>query len=151
MKRCRIKINRRGFLKGIAATGAAATMAAVHASSAARQQASIKLPAKSVADKPDPIDESLISDGGTYDVVVVGGGNSGLYCASAAANKGASVAVIEAQAEKGYVAGAGKEVATVNSQFALKHGAPRIEVDDFLREWAAAMQSVMIPGGQAFM
>jgi fumarate reductase flavoprotein subunit len=128
-------INRRGFLKGVAATGAMATIAAAHPAAAAQSASENKAAAKSWRDKPSPIDESLISDGGTYDVVVVGGGNSGMYCASAAANKGASVAVIEAQAEKGYVAGAGKEVATINSQYALDHGAPRIDVDDFLREW----------------
>ncbi|MBN1627708.1 MAG: FAD-binding protein [Deltaproteobacteria bacterium] len=130
------QIDRRGFLKGIAATGAMATITAAHTETAAQSASENKSAAKSWRDRPDPIDESLISEVGTYDIVVVGGGNSGMYCASAAANKGASVAVIEAQAEKGYVAGAGKEVATVNSQYALDHGAPRIEVDDFLREWA---------------
>jgi len=129
-------IDRRGFLKGVAATGAIATVADAHSAIAAQSASENKATTKSWRDKPDPIDESLISDGGTYDVVVVGGGNSGMYCASAAATKGASVAVIEAQAEKSYVAGAGKEVATVNSQYALNHGAPRIDVDDFLREWA---------------
>jgi hypothetical protein len=82
------------------------------------------------------MDESLISDGGIYDVVIVGGGNAGLICASAAAVKGASVAVIESQAEKGYTPGSGKEIGIVNSQYALDHGAPRIDEDDFLREWA---------------
>jgi len=130
------RIDRRGFLKGIAATGAMGAVAAVYPATAAQPAGENRSSAKSWRDRPDPIEEALISDGGTYDIVVVGGGNSGMYCASAAANKGASVAVIEAQAEKGYVAGAGKEVATVNSQYALDHGAPWIEVDDFLREWA---------------
>jgi len=129
-------LDRRSFLKGVAATGTIAAIAAAHPASAVQAANENKASAKSWRDKPAPIDEGLISEVGTYDVVVVGGGNSGLYCASAAANKGASVAVIEAQAERGYVAGAGKEVATVNSQYALEHGAPRIEADDFLREWA---------------
>jgi fumarate reductase flavoprotein subunit len=129
-------LNRRRLLKGIAATGAVGAIAGAHPASAAQAASPNQTSVKSWRDKPELIDESLISDGGTYDVVVVGGGNSGMYCASAAATKGASVAVIEAQAEKGYVAGAGKEVATINSQYALGHGAPRIDVDDFLREWA---------------
>jgi len=130
-------IDRRGFLKGVAATGAMGAISAVHSTSAAAPSADENRAAvKSWRDKPDPIDEALISDGGTYDVVVVGGGNAGLICASAASTKGVSIAVIENQAEKGYLPGVGKDVGTVNSQYALSQGAPRIDEDDFLREWA---------------
>jgi fumarate reductase flavoprotein subunit len=46
------------------------------------------------------------------------------------------VAVIENQAQKSYVPGiGGGQVGTVNSQYALDHGAPRIDEGDFLREW----------------
>jgi len=128
--------DRRTFLKGVAATGAMAGMAAGHPTSAAQSANENPATSKSWRDKPEPIDERLISDDGTYDIVVVGGGNSGMYCASAASNKGASVAVIEAQAEEGYIAGAGKDIATINSEYAMRQGAPRIDVDDFLREWA---------------
>jgi hypothetical protein len=113
-----------------------ATIAVAHPTSAVQSASGNKAAAKSWRDKPDPIDEGLISDGGTYDVVVVGGGNSGLVCARAASAKGASVAVIENQAEKGYVRGIGSQCGTVNSQHALDHGAPRIDEDDFLRELA---------------
>jgi len=129
-------INRRMFLKGIAATGAMASITATHPASAAEKANEKKSAAKSWRDKPDPIDESLISDSGTYDVVVVGGGNAGLICARAASMKGASVAVIENQAEKGYIRGVGKDVGTINSQYAMDHGAPRIDEDDILRELA---------------
>ncbi len=129
-------LDRRSFLKGVAATGAMATIAAAHPAVPAQSAGENKTAAKSWRDKPDPIDERLISDGGTYDVVVVGGGNSGMICASAAAMKGASVAVIENQVEKTYIPGAGKEVGTVNSQYALSQGAPRINPDEFLRELA---------------
>jgi succinate dehydrogenase/fumarate reductase flavoprotein subunit len=113
-----------------------ATIAAAHPAAAAQPATENKAATKSWRDKPDPIDERLISDGGIYDVVVVGGGNAGLVCARAASMKGASVAVIENQAEKGYEQGVGKEVGIVNSQYAMDHGAPRIDEDDFLREWA---------------
>ena len=77
------KLDRRSFLKGVAATGAVSAIAAAHP--VAAQPASKNKPAaKSWRDKPGPIDEALISDGGTYDVVVVGGGNAGLVCARAA-------------------------------------------------------------------
>jgi len=130
------QVDRRTFLKGVAATGAMGAVTVAHPTSGAQSTSGNNPAAKSWRDKPDPIDERLISDGGTYDVVVVGGGNAGMICASAAASKGASVAVIENQTEKTYIPGAGKEVGTVNSQYALSQGAPRINEDDFLRELA---------------
>ena len=129
-------INRRNFLKGVAAAGAMAGITATRPSSASQSANEATTAVKSWRDKPDPVEEALISDEGTYDIVVVGGGNAGLICASAASTKGASVAVIENQAKKSYVRGAGKDVGTVNSQYALSKGAPMIDEDDFLREWA---------------
>jgi hypothetical protein len=129
------QINRRNFIKSVAATGAMATIAAAHPAAAAQSGREKKTDTKSWRDKPDPIDERLVSNGGTYDIVVVGGGNAGLMCARVAAMKGASVAVIEDQPEKTYVC-VGTEVGTINSQFAMDHGAPRINEDDFIREWA---------------
>jgi fumarate reductase flavoprotein subunit len=129
-------VDRRRFLKGVAATGAMGVVIAANPVSAGQPEGQSTVPTKSWRDKPDPIDESLISDGGTYDVVVVGGGNAGSICASAAAQKGTSVAVIESQAEKSYTPGAGKEIGHINSQYALSQGAPRIDEDEFLREWA---------------
>jgi fumarate reductase flavoprotein subunit len=138
-KKAGVDIHRRSFLKGIAVTGAMSAMAAVHPASGAQPPGENKSGVKSWRDRPDPINESLISDGGIYDVVVVGGGNAGLICACAASMKGASVAVIENQTEKTYVPGSGKEVGHVNSQYAMSQGAPRINEDEFLREWARRM------------
>jgi fumarate reductase flavoprotein subunit len=131
-----IHVNRRGFIKSVTATGVASTLPVSYAASAAQSAGEPKATTKSWRDKPNPIDESLISDGGTYDVVVVGGGNAGLICARAAAMNGASVAVIENQAEKGYMRGIGSQCGTVNSHYALDHGAPRIDEGEFLREYA---------------
>jgi fumarate reductase flavoprotein subunit len=135
-EKSKTNLNRRRLLKGIAASGAVGAITGAHPASAAQPTSPNQTSVKSWRDKPDPIDASLISDGGIYDVVIIGGGASGVICASAASMKGASVAVIENQAEKGYVRGAGKDVGIVNSQYALDHGAPRIDEDDFLREWA---------------
>jgi fumarate reductase flavoprotein subunit len=129
------QLDRRSFLKGVAATGAMATIAATHSASAAQSASENKATAKSWRDRPDPIDESLISDGGTYDIVVVGGGTAGTLCARVAAMKGSSVALLEALEEKKYT-WIGTEVGTINSQYAQNHGAPRIAEDDFIREWA---------------
>ncbi|MBN1627044.1 MAG: FAD-dependent oxidoreductase [Deltaproteobacteria bacterium] len=131
----RIHFNRRSFLKVAAATGVMATIATEVPSAIAQSSSEKNIASKTWRDKPDPIDESLISDGGTYDVVIVGGGISGAFCARTAALNGASVAVIEHQAEKSYT-WIGTEVGTVNSQHAQDHGAPRIAEDDFIRELA---------------
>ena len=129
------RLDRRTFLKGVAATGAMATIAAANPAAAAQSATEANTAKKSWRDRPEPIDESLISDGGTYDIVVVGGGNSGVVCARVASMKGASVAVIENQPEKSWVC-VGTEVGTINSRYAMDHGAPRIDEDDFIREWA---------------
>jgi succinate dehydrogenase/fumarate reductase flavoprotein subunit len=82
---------------------------------------------------PQAIDEALITDGGGFDLVVVGGGQSGTWLAESAAKSGLSVAVIEAQqeAEHTYVGG---EVGTINNPWALAHGAREIDTQDFMRE-----------------
>lgn len=134
-KKSKIHLDRRSFLKNVAATGAMATIAAAHPVSAAQSASENKNSTKSWRDRPDPIDESLISNGGTYDIVVVGGGMAGLMCARIAAMKGVSVAVIELQKEDGYT-WVGTEVGTVNSQYAQDHGAPWIDEDVFVRELA---------------
>jgi hypothetical protein len=135
-KRSRTRIDRRRFLKDIAATGAMGAIAAVHPAAAEPLASEDKTATKSWRDRPDPIDESLIIDGGAYDVVVVGGGNAGLLCARAASMNGASVAVIENQAEKSYIRGVGSQCGMINSKYALSQGAPKIDESDFLREWA---------------
>jgi len=129
-------IDRRSFLKGAVATGAVAAVSTVPPLSAAQSEKETNAAAASWRDRPEPIDETLISDGGTYDVVVVGGGNAGQFCARAASMNGASVAVIENQAEKNYVRGIGSQCGTVNSRYVLDQGAPRIDEADFLREVA---------------
>jgi succinate dehydrogenase/fumarate reductase flavoprotein subunit len=134
-EKSKVKINRRSFLKGVAATGAMATIGVAHPAVAKTTSGDGQAGTKSWRDRPDPIDEKLISDGGTFDIVVVGGGTSGLLCARAAATRGVSVAVVESQSEEDYT-WVGTELGTVNSQFALDHGAPRIDEDDILRELA---------------
>jgi fumarate reductase flavoprotein subunit len=129
-KRCKTNPDRRRFLKGAAAAGAFAVLTPTESDS---QTQTAK--ARSWRDKPDAIDEALIADAGRFDIVVVGAGTAGLVCARVAAMRGASVAVIEAQSESKYTH-IGGEVGTVNSQWALDHGLPRIDEAAFMREWA---------------
>jgi len=129
-------LDRRTFLKGVAASGAMGAMAIANSTSTAQSAEEAMAVTKTWRNKPDPIDESIINDGGIYDVVVVGGGNAGLVCARAASMKGASVAVIENQAEKSYIRGVGSQCGMINSQYALGQGAPKIDESEYLREWA---------------
>jgi hypothetical protein len=130
-----INLDRRKFLKTAAATGAIATTGAIAPIATAKAASETKTAKKTWRDKPDPIPENLITDAGKFDVVVVGGGTAGLVCARVASMNGASVAVIEALPEEKYTH-IGGEVGTVNSQNAQKAGAPVIDEEDFLREWA---------------
>jgi fumarate reductase flavoprotein subunit len=130
-----IDLDRRRFLKTAAATGAIATTGAIAPIAGAKDTNRTKTVKKSWRDKPDPIPERLINDAGKFDVVVVGAGTAGLLCARVASMNGASVAVIENQTEDKYTH-IGGEVGTVNSQYAQKYGAPVIDEEDFIREYA---------------
>lgn len=96
---------------------------------------------------PDPIDDADITDGGTYDFVIVGGGQSGTWAAKSLAENGLSVAVIEQQAEDSmqYIGG---EVGTINNPWALEHGADEIDPLDFMREVCRRNEA---RGNQAFI
>ena len=82
---------------------------------------------------PEPVAEDQIEDGGTFDVVVLGGGQSGTWTAKSATDNGASVAVVEMlpEDEFQYVGG---EVGAVNSQWAIAHGAPEVDEVELVNE-----------------
>jgi succinate dehydrogenase/fumarate reductase flavoprotein subunit len=82
---------------------------------------------------PDPITEDQISDGGIFDVVVLGGGQSGTWTAVSATDNGASVAIIEVLSEDDFIY-VGGEVGAVNSQWAIAHGAPQVDEVELLNE-----------------
>ena len=91
-------------MKGTQAIGAAVAAGALAGtvSSAAADEAATEGEVFNAAGRrwsfevaPDPIDESLISDGGTADVIVVGAGLSGTFAAAAAAEEGAKVIVLQ--------------------------------------------------------
>ena len=83
--------------------------------------------------RPAVVDESLVSDGGTFDVVVIGGGNSGTWAARSASMNGASVAVLEAQSEDGFLY-IGGQVGAINSQWGIAHGAQEVDTNELLNE-----------------
>lgn len=147
--------DRRSFLKGASAVVATGAVAGAYAGQALASESDAKDAAasepsdQSEAAKPanrwqseaaaawrtapDPISDADISDAGTYDLVIVGGGQSGTWAAKSAAKNGLTVAVVEMQSdeEQLYVGG---EVGTINCQWALDHGALEIDTQDFMRE-----------------
>jgi hypothetical protein len=105
-----------------------------------------KLPAwsgnlPSWAGKPILVDEKDIAETITADVVVVGSGNAGVLAATAAAFDGATVSVIEEQSyEKLRMYGLA-DIASVNSQWALNRGVPRVDELEYLAEWQHRTQN----------
>ena len=81
------------------------------------------------------IDESEITETIEADIVVVGGGNAGSMCAFAAAEAGATVAVIEQQSEEGITYYGLHDIASINSDYALSNGVPEINKTEFLAEY----------------
>ena len=79
-----------------------------------------------------PADPTDYVDAGTYDVVILGGGHSGIGAAFGAVDEGATVAVVEKQAWSNFVdlegTGAnmagwyGEDIGHVNSQFLIDRG-----------------------------
>ena len=99
------EITRRSFVKGtqvlgaaVAAGAVAGTVSSAHADETDNEGEEIfNEPGRrwSFEVPPDPVDEELISDGGTADVIVVGAGLSGTFAAAAAAEAGGSVIVLQ--------------------------------------------------------
>ena len=82
----------------------------------------------------EPVADDQIADGGTYDIVIVGGGQAGTWCARFAAMNGASVAVLEARAQDAFPMYIGGEVGTVNSEKNVAEGAMQIDHEEFMNE-----------------
>lgn len=140
-------LSRRTFLTGAAVTGlaAAGALAGCSPKSAVAEADAADGSAKpehrwqsqAAADwrtPPEPVDEAKIADGGTFDVVVVGGGQAGTWTARSATMNGASVCVVEAQPEDSFFY-IGGEVAIINSEWAIEHGADRIDKVNFMTNW----------------
>jgi fumarate reductase flavoprotein subunit len=84
--------------------------------------------------EPDPIPEDNITDGGTYDIVIVGCGTAGSAAVYAAALNGAKTAVIEPFAS---CTSHGGSIAAVNSKWQLENGfiSDPLYILEWYREW----------------
>lgn len=130
-----MNISRREFLKAVAASGAMLPFARFLSAPAFAENAPEN--PQSWLTKPAAIAESEISETVTADVVVIGGGISGLCAACSAQENGLSVAVLE----KNSIGRAfGLDFGCVNSAVAKAAGIPEYTEEDIYRmtrRWVA--------------
>ena len=79
------------------------------------------------------ISEEEITQHDAADVVIIGGGHAGTQCALAAAEKGASVIVLEVQAEE-KMHWKGEQIGAFNSRYHLEHGFGPYDCDEIADE-----------------
>ncbi len=133
-------MNRRSFITGAAALAACGAAAAAAPAAQAHADAA-EAPAAPKTDyyawrgEPPVIDESQITETVEADVVVVGGGNAGVMCACAAAEEGATVAVLESQPKEAIWYYGLHDIASLNSNYSLEHGAKEIRKSEFIAEY----------------
>ncbi len=133
-------LTRRNFLTAAAAAGGIAAVAGADA--AAADEAADEGQAAALdswrryswLEEPPTYDESQIAETVEAEIVVVGGGNAGLMCACAAAEEGATVAVVETQASDGIYYWGLHDIANVNSQYCLDRGVPQIDTAVYIAE-----------------
>lgn len=81
-----------------------------------------------------PVPEASIAGEYAADVIVLGAGHAGTAAARAAAEAGASVIVVEQQAEGKFTA-LGGQIGTLNSEFLKRQGVPAYDPVDFIRDY----------------
>ena len=141
-------IDRRTLIKNATLTGAGALATASLASAAtarADEVADVAAPAATPEHRwqseaaaawrtaPEAVAEDKITNGGSYDVVIVGGGQAGTWCARSCSMNGLKVAVLEAMAEDEFLY-VGGEIGHVNSEWAMAHGTEKIDEVELMNE-----------------
>ncbi|MEY8561739.1 FAD-binding protein [Eggerthellaceae bacterium 3-80] len=145
-------MNRRSFFKGALTTGvlAASGVALAGCSPQSQQEAQEQALASTaqvpngymcnedwLGEKPE-ISDDEITDVVSVDVVVCGSGHAGIQAALAAAEKGATVAVLETRApdsETGYLHCYGQEIGHYNSQWLQEQGYGPYNVGEIVQEY----------------
>lgn len=85
--------------------------------------------------RPAQVPQELISDTVTADVVIIGAGHAGVCAARAAAESGASVAVIERQPEQLHRYMGMGHIGHINSSYQKRFGVPEIDIQEFVNDW----------------
>ncbi|MDR1358813.1 MAG: FAD-binding protein [Coriobacteriales bacterium] len=146
-------VDRRDFLKGAALVGAGAFSAGALAACAPSAptsdgggSASSGAPATAAGPyagtitpedwlgSPPQIADADISETGDFDLVVLGGGHAGSQAALAAAQAGASVAVVESQPKEAFLC-FGDDLCSYNSQFMIGKGYGPYNVGEIVSEF----------------
>lgn len=144
----RHSLERRDFLKAAAGFGALAAGAGIlggcspseqtpssdggkTAASNAPESVSFSAQHPWLGEKPE-IDSADIAETVDTEIVIVGGGNSGLPCALAAVDGGAKVVVLETQPQDSMSWYGMADIATLNSDFMTSMGVPHIDPVEFL-------------------
>lgn len=143
------EISRRDFLKGSMAGALSMTALGVLGGCAAAEtqatetQATVSAGTEGATGEPqkrgwriapEPVKESEITDSKEADVVIVGLGQSGLACARAATENGASVIVIEKMEEASH-SWTGGDFGHINSKWEEEHGIPKVDPVEMLNDW----------------
>jgi hypothetical protein len=128
-----MKLSRRHFLNGVATSAVGVTTVGIH--EATEDSASAKSANPTWLGEAPVISDAEIVDTIKADIVIVGGGNAGTMCAFAAAENGATIAVIESQAKDRISYYGLHDIASLNSQFCLNHGLPKIKKSEFIAEY----------------
>lgn len=128
-------LDRRTF---IGATAAAVAAGAALSTVGSARADEAEAPLVTFSDKPDwlgpkpVIDPADIVEVVDTEVVIVGGGNSGLPCALTLAEEGVPTVVLETNAQDSMSWYGMADFATVNSEFMLSNGVPYIDPVEFL-------------------
>ena len=128
-------MSRRSFITGAAAGSAAVAACGIAAGAPAAQAdeaAQAAYPAW-LGEPPVIADDQIVATV-EADIVVVGGGNAGVMCACAAAEEGATVAVLEAQAQDAIWYYGLHDIASLNSNYAREQGIEDIKKSEFVSE-----------------
>ncbi len=128
-------MSRRSFITGAAAGSAAIAACGIAAGTPAAQASEAAQAAYPAwLGEPPVIADDQIAQTVEADVVVVGGGNAGVMCACAAAEEGATVAVLEAQAQDAIWYYGLHDIASLNSNYAREQGIEDIKKSEFVSE-----------------
>lgn len=134
-------LNRRTFVQGIAAAGIVATTVSKSAATAEEAESVSELVtpagyqcAEDWLGEPPAISPEDIVETVEADVIICGGGHSGVQAALGAAQQGASVIVIESQAEESY-AFFGDDICSYNSQFLTERGFGGYDLGEITAEY----------------
>lgn len=142
-------LDRRSFLKGAAVVGAITATTTALSGCAANQSSSgsseIASATTAMSDVPSWLgEEPVIADSDITqtieaDIVVLGSGNAGVMCATAAVEAGATVSVIEMQAKESIWWYGLHDIASINSDYVLSHGGSEIKKSEFIAEYQRRM------------